>query len=169
MTQVTVPSAGDPIITSWGQDVANHANHLIPVYATADATTTSTSFGTITGMSFAVVNGKEYSFGSLALYYTVGGTSTGLKVGYTAPSGTCRLYTRIYGNGSDIAATNEVLGANDTATGTTTTDSTAGRLIEMFGVYRCTADGTFSLRFARAGTSTTVTIYKGSGGVVVEN
>jgi hypothetical protein len=171
VTQVTVPSAGDPIITSWGQAVANHANHMIPLYMSADATTTSTLFGTITDLTFSVTNGKEYTI-PLTLFYTVGGTNTGLDIGYAlsgGATGTCRFYVKYAGNASATGVTNDWVDTEDTATGPTSTDSTAMRIIWADGIYRCTADGTFSMRFARNGTSTTVTIYAGSGGVVVEN
>lgn len=168
MTQVTVPVAGDPATISWAQDVANHANHVIPLYMSADVNKTSSSFSDITGLTFAVTNGKCYSI-RLQLSYTVGGTSTGLSIGFSSPGGTCRLFTRIYGNGSATGVTSEVLSSSDTATGTSSTDSTALRLIEVFGTFVCTSDGTFALRYNRNGTSTTVTVYAGSGGIVVES
>jgi hypothetical protein len=171
MTQVTVPAAGDPIVTSWGQAVANHANHFIPLYMSADVSKTGNTYSDITGLSFAVVSGKEYLL-DLNLWYDVAGTSTGLSVAYdlsNSATGTVRAIVQIFGNASATAATSEELSAEDTATGTSSTDATTIRLIRWTGLYRCTADGTFALRYKRNGTSTTVTIYAGSGGTVIEN
>lgn len=168
MAQVTVPSAGDPITVAWGQSVANHANHLIPLYMSADVSKTSSSFSTITGLSFACTSGKTYAI-RLQGTHTVGGTSTGLKLGFDSPGGTTRLFARIYGNGADTTAFTEVLSSSDTASNATTSDSTSVRMWELFGTYVCTSTGTFSIRYARGGTSTTVTVYAGSGGLVVES
>lgn len=168
MTQVTVPAAGDPVTAAWGQAVANHANHLIPLFMSADASKTSTGFSTLGGLSFAAVSGKQYNV-RLSGSYSVGGTSTGIKLGYESPGGTTRLFCRIYGNASATGVTAELLSSSDTATGTTTTDSTSIRTWELWGTYQCTSDGTFNIRYARGGSSTTVTVYAGSGGLVVEN
>lgn len=168
MTQADVPSAGDPITVAWGQQVANHANHLIPLCMSSDVGKTGSSFTTVSGLSFEVVSGKSYNI-QLSGDYTVGGTSTGLSLGFSSPGGTTRLFCRIYGNGSATGSTTEVLSATDTATGTSTTDSTSRRHWELNGVYACTASGTFAIRYNRNGTSTTVTIYAGSGGLVVES
>lgn len=168
MTQVTVPAAGDPITTAWGQAVANHANHLIPLYMSGNVSGTSSSFGTITGLSADVTNGKYYTF-RVSGSYSVGGTSTGIKIGYESPGGTTRLFVRIYGSGGETNATTEVLSSTDTATGTATTSTTGVYLWEVWGTYQCTTTGTFNLRYARAGTSTTVTVYAGSGGLVIES
>jgi hypothetical protein len=168
MTQVTVPSAGDPITISWGQSVANHANHLIPLYVPTQASTTGTSFETVTGLTFSCVNGKEYNI-QLVLLYSVGGTSTGIKFGFDHPGGIARILSVIYGNASATGSDTEWLDTIDTATGTTTTDSTNTRQAIFRGVYQCTADGTFSVRYARRGTSTTINVLAGSGGIVIEN
>lgn len=168
MTQVTVPSAGDAIATAWGQSVANHANHLIPLGMTADASTSSGSFGDVTGLSFAAVSGKAYAI-RLGGTYAVGGTTTGIGIGFTGPGGSTRLFVRIYGNGSPTGVTSEVVTSSDTGTGTSTTDSTATRMWEAWGTFVCTSTGTWKLRFNRNGTSATVTIHSGSGGLVVEN
>lgn len=168
MAQVDVPSAGDPVTVAWGQAVATHANHLIPVYMGADVSKTGSSFSDVTGLTFPVTNGKKYAI-KLWGTYTVGGTSTGLSLGYNSPGGTTRLFVRIYGNASATGSTSEVLSSTDTATGTTTTDSTAVRMWELWGTYACTSSGTFAIRYNRNGTSTTVTIYAGSGGLVVES
>ncbi len=168
MTQVTVPAAGDAVDASWGQAVANHANHLIPVYMTADVSKTGNSFSNITGLTFDVVNGKSYAF-DLVLWYDVGGTSTGLAIAVNHPGGHVRMRSVIGGNASATGTTSEWILSTDTATGTTTTDAVARRDIRLTGNYTCTGDGTFAFRYQRQGTSTTVTIYAGSGGLVVEN
>jgi len=168
MSQVDVPSAGDPITIAWGQQSANHANHLIPIYMGSDVSKTGSSFSDVTGLTFAVTNGKRYNV-RLSGAYTVGGTSTGLSLGFNSPGGTTRLFVRIYGNGGATTAATEVLSTTDTATGTSTTDSTSVRMWELWGIYQCTSDGTFAIRYNRNGTSTTVTIYAGSGGLVIES
>ncbi len=168
MTQVTVPSAGDPITVAWGQAVAQHANHLIPLYMSADVSKTGNTFSTITGLSFDCVNGNEYTI-RLNGTYSVGGTSTGIAIGFESPGGTTRLMSRIWGSGGATTVTNETLATSDTATGTTTTASTSIQHWELFGTYQCTVSGTFNIRYARGGSSTTVTVYAGSGGIVIEN
>lgn len=168
MTQVTVPSAGDPITVAWGQSVANHANKLIPVIVSADVSKTSSSMSTVTGLTFPCVNGKVYTV-NLVLTYTVGGTSTGIAFGFDHPGGAARIFSTIFGNASATGSTSEWLTAVDTATGTTTTDAASTRQALYRGTYSCTADGTFSVRYARGGTSTTVTVSQGSGGLVVSS
>ncbi len=168
MTQVTVPAAGDAITITWGQDVSNHANHLIPIIVSSDVSKSSSSMSTVTGLTFPCVNGKVYTV-NLVLTYTVGGTSTGIAFGYDHPGGTARIFSTIFGNASATGSTSEWLTAVDTATGTTSTDSTQTRQALYRGTYSCTADGTFSVRYARGGTSTTVTVSAGSGGIVIES
>lgn len=168
MTQVTVPAAGDAITITWGQAVSNHANHLIPIIVSSDVSKTSSSMSTVTGLTFPCVNGKVYTV-NLVLTYTVGGTSTGIAFGYDHPGGAARIFSTIFGNASATGSTSEWLTAVDTATGTTSTDSTQTRQALYRGTYSCTADGTFSVRYARGGTSTTVTVSAGSGGIVIES
>lgn len=168
MTQVTVPVAGDPATISWAQDVANHANHVIPLYMSADVSKTGSSFSDVTGLTFACTSGKTYNI-QLCGSYTVGGTNTGIGLGFNSPGGTTRIRSQIFGNGSPTGSTTEWLSSTDTATGTSTTDSTAVRHWVMTGTYVCTSSGTFAIRYNRNGTSTTVTIFAGSGGTVVES
>lgn len=167
MTQVTVPAPGDAIDLSWGQDVANRINHVIPLYMSSDVSKTSGSFSDVTGLTFPVVNGKFYTI-NLVGSYTVGGTSTGIGIGYTSPGGTTRLLATLYST-SYISGSNEWLSSSDTATGTSTTHSTAEHQFQLRGTYQCTSDGTFAIRYNRNGTSTTVAILAGSGGTVVES
>lgn len=168
MTQVTVPSAGDPATIAWAQSVANHANHLIPLYMSADVSKTGSSFSDVTGLTFAVTNGKSYNI-QLVGSYTVGGTSTGLSLGFSSPGGTSRIHSTIFSSAYDSSAWTEWLSSTDTATGTSTTHTTAVHQFRLYGTYACTASGTFAIRYNRNGTSTTVTIYAGSGGLVVES
>jgi len=162
---ITVPAAGAPVLTSWGADVANQLNKCIPIVSTADTVFNSATFGDITGLSFPVVAGYTYTW-QLILMYSVGGITTGLSISHTAPAGTCRMLSSIYGNVSATGADTEWLGAADTATGTSTTDSTNGRMIRLAGHFICTTSGTFQFRRKRNGTSTNVTIFSASGGIV---
>lgn len=169
---ITVPTDGDPVIASWGNDVATQLNHMIPVIMSADFPLTSVSFptvGDITGLTFTCVSGKVYNI-QLCGTYTVGGTSTGLGLGYNHPGGTARLLSEILSSStSDSTPDTEWLIATDTATGTSTTDTTNSHFWSLRGIYQCTSDGTFAVRANRNGTSTTVTLIKGSGGLVIQS
>lgn len=165
---ITVPAAGDPVTATWGASVANQLNTQFPIVVTADVAMTSSSMADITGLSFPVVTGAVYVL-DLHLFYTVGGTNTGIVIGYTAPgTNDGRLLVQIFGNASATGTTTDwVTTEDDTSLGTTTTDSTSTRLIRVHGRLAAAGNGTFQLRYARRGTSTTVTVLEGSGGTVI--
>lgn len=169
MTQVTVPSDNDDIITSWGISVADHANHFIPLIMSADITKSGSTFSDVTDLTFACTSGKAYNI-HLFLTYEAAGTSTGLSVGFNHPGGTARAYVEIHGPTSAATHTDEWLSATNTATGTSTVNSSSTIYgIEWKGRYVCTSTGTFALRYKRNGSSANVTIHQGSGGHVIES
>ena len=166
---ITVPAAGDAVTAAWGASVANQLNTSFPIACTADTATTSGTTVDITGLSFPVTSGYAYVF-DLHLFYTVGGTSTGIAVSYTAPGANDgRMLVQTYGNASPTGVTSDwaYTEADDTQ-GTATTDAASvQRMIRVEGRILAAGTGTFQFQFCRNGTSTTVTVLKGSGGTVV--
>lgn len=165
---ITVPAAGDAVTAAWGASVANLANQLIPLITTADVVSSSASWADVTGLTFAVTAGKRYVCHGLLLRYSCVGTSTGLSIGFTHPGGAVRMFNEIHGVTSAATHTDEHISGTDTGTGTSAVNAGGTNyLIETSFTYVCTVTGTFALRRVRNGTSTDVTIYEGSGGLVV--
>jgi hypothetical protein len=168
---ITVPAAGDGITAAWGIAVAAQLNAMIPLMVTTDFTTTSTSPVTITGLSFPAVAGTVYNI-SLRGTYSVGGASTGIGLSWHlsgGATGTVRVRTEILSSSVTDATADTGWPLSDATEdgATSTTDSTAVHLWTLEGWYQCTVSGTFAIQLERNGTSTTCTINKGSGGMVL--
>ena len=129
---------------------------------TAGETKSTNTFGDVTGLTLPVVNGREYAFEAWGMH-SEANTATGVSLGVNHPGGTFYTWTEIYPGGATTTVVNEFNAATDTNTGTSTcTSINVGRYWHMRGVYQCTADGTFAIRYKRNGTSANVTIDKGS-------
>lgn len=143
---------------------------ILPICLSETFSSNSTSPTTFA--SFAVQDGRCYAM-DLFLWYDVTSTAQGCQVGFRHPGGLAQGLIQTYGQGGPVSASTERLSQSsadtDTLTGVTSTDYTSGRSIRFQANYQCTADGTFRLRFARGGTSSSpgVSIRKGSGGMVV--
>ena len=125
--------------------------HLVTLGADV-ASTASTAFQDITGLSFAVANAIKYRW-QATIIYTTSVASIGLRVSHTGPATTLNAYmtqTGITVSGS-LTLVNWTNAASATDTGTTSTASlntTAGNLITAWGFILPSAAGTFQLRFA---------------------
>jgi len=168
---ITVPTAGNPILDTWGADVANQLNTMLVIGMTSDqATNNGTGSGAaVTELQWPVTSGVLYVarlFGS----YIVNATNQGLQLGFTAPAGSGILFAHIGGYTTATGVTRHRTGAGAaTYTGTTTTDSSAANREWWADIrYVPTSSGTIQLTFARGGTSGApgVTLRQGSGGLV---
>jgi len=154
-------------ITDLNTRVGSGFAQYIPLSVATDITKSDSAYSTVTGLSFACVSGKSYNI-NLVLSYECAGTSTGLSVAFDHPGGTARAYVEIHGVASAAGHTDEHLTTSDTSTGTSGVNSSGTiYLIDWIGRYTCSANGTFSIRYARNGVSTNVTIHAGSGGLVI--
>jgi hypothetical protein len=115
------------------------------------ASSASTSFQNITGLSFPVIAGQNYRWQAVLLYTTSAAT-IGLRVSLTAPAFTHNAYITqtpiaVAGSASNLWGN----GASAADTGTTSTGSmntTGGNILVATGIIRPSADGTVQLRFA---------------------
>ncbi len=130
------------------------------------ASTASTSFQNITGMSFAVTSGVNYRFYAI-IPYTTSAATIGLRVSLTSPATTLLAYTTR--TGLSTTGSTDTDWANFQATtdaGTVSTSSistTAGNIIILEGFIRPSASGTVQLRFApETATASGVTIKSGA-------
>lgn len=167
---LTIPTAGAPILDTWGAAVAAQLNRQLLMATTADVSTDSASAQSITGLSFAVESGKSY-FGYIFGAYMVSATNQGLQLGWNGPTGTGRLHGYISGNGSETGHTDYQ--SSGGLQGRTSTDAAdpSRRVFQGWFWFQANADGTVQFQFARGGTSgsTGVTILEGSGGCVYAN
>ena len=130
------------------------------------ASTASTSFQDVTGLSFAVVSGTTYRFFATLLYSTSAST-IGIRASLTSPATTYLAYateTGISTTGSAGASWDNYQNTGDQ--GTASTDSiatTTGNLIFLKGVIKPSANGTVQIRFApETATASGVVILTGS-------
>lgn len=140
---------------------------------TADvASTASTAFQNITGLSFPMTAGVNYRVYAMLLY-TASANTIGLRVSYTGPAMTHQVYhTRVMPPGTTggvpAAGTDnfwdQVQIAADTGTTSQASVSTStGNLLIFEGIFRPSANGTFQLRFApETATASGIVIEAGS-------
>lgn len=130
------------------------------------ASSASTSFQDITGLSFAVTSGVNYRFYAV-ICYTTSDITIGLKASLTAPAVTHLAYNFRTGGSSTASASAEYqsyqyLADNGSATVQSITTS-GGNLLIMEGFIRPSADGTVQLRFApETATANGIVIESGS-------
>jgi hypothetical protein len=162
---VTTPSAGTPVQTTWGAEVARMLTTLRPILH-ADITTASGSFGNMTGLSFPVVSGTSYTIiGSIQ--WENSSTSGGPVFSHSDPGGTVRLHMQYTGETSGTAYIAETDSSDDTGSGVATAQSADTRYLCFFtGFYQCTSSGTFQMRFKR-NTAGTLTVRAGSSLMVI--
>jgi hypothetical protein len=144
-----------------------------PIWITLDADT-STNSGTAQDLgllAFECRSGFDYAF-NIVLSYSMDNANQGPAFGWTQPGGgaTARVVvvTNADGNGEvDHISGTAALSVNP---GTVNAADTVYEA-NIFGHYRCTANGTFQFQFARNGVSggTGVTVRKGSGGWVLQS
>lgn len=170
MASVTRPSGGDGIATAWGQTVSDVVN-LGCIILSSDVTTSSGSFGDLTGLSFTCTSGKNYNF-EVVLTYEHSDTSGGPVIGFNHPGGTCHMLINYSGETSatstDTEAQNGTDGTGGSAGVATVNGAGSTYFIRAWGRYACTSNGTFTLRHKR-NTAGTLTIHKGSSLKVVSD
>lgn len=166
---IEVPTAGQPILDSWGQDVANKLNRVQLPVKSSDQSTNSATAVDIAGLSFDVEAGKKYVAKFIGLW-SGSATNQGLQLKWTEPTGTTSLaMLTIRGKTSrtslDYTHTGGA-GLNGVSSCNTADDRV---FFEIEMVCEVTTAGTIQLQFARGGTSggTGITIYAGTGGIVV--
>ena len=167
MTSITVPSAGNDILASWGESVADALN-LLGIILSSNVTTSSASFADLTGLSFTADSGKNYNI-EFFLTYECSSTSGGPVVGYDGPSGDCLFYVVYAGETAADSSTVTQVSAEDSGAGVATVDTAdAKRVIRGWAIFQATATGTFTLRMKR-NTAGTVTFHKGGAMRVVSS
>lgn len=179
MTNITVPSSGDPITATWGASVANYLNgYTTPITAaTGSISTSQTQVVGITIPANTLAAGNSYrifaagvctSSASNAVTFRIrcGSTTlTGSIITTINPSATTTAsgdgfqlhglvtFRAIGASGTAIGSLAMLGGATqpfavatrcDTATATTTVDTTASRILELTAV---TAAGTTTVNF----------------------
>jgi hypothetical protein len=131
------------------------ANRNLVLLGSDVASTASTSFQDITGMSFAVTSGVNYRFYAIIPYATSVAT-IGIRVSMTAPATSILAYTTrtspgvaagTAGGSTDQEWQNWQV-ATDSGTVSLQSLSTASNLIVLEGFIRPSASGTVQLRFA---------------------
>lgn len=131
------------------------------VILSSSITTSSGSFGTATGLTFPVSNGKNYSVLAL-LWCSNSSTSGGWAFGFNAPTGNYNMFATYSGETSDTSQDHEWQNATDTGTGVATAQVADRRYFQRIQFnFNASASGTWSLRWKRT-TAGTVTLYAGS-------
>jgi hypothetical protein len=121
------------------------------VFLASNSTTTSSSFSTITGMTFTADANVTYHFDVfLPFQHSAGATNThSFSVNFTG--GTC--YALVQQQTSNTSAfTNATITTSDSTAGVATTgQANVTRIARMTGIFTNTADTTVSFRFATSG------------------
>jgi len=170
---ISVPTAGTPILDTWGAAVANQLNTMLVIGMTSDQSTNNSvaSGAAVTELQWPATSGTLYVARLFGSYYC-NATNQGLQLGFTAPAGSGIVYMQIAGSGTATATSrHRTTAGTATYTGRTTVDS-AGSNREWWADIRYvpSASGTIQLTFARGGTSGApgVTLRQGSGGMVYQ-
>lgn len=129
----------------------------------SDLTRDNSAFATITGLTFPVAAGKNYTFIFVATWEhsTTGG---GPIFSFDHPdTGTAAVALFEYtGETSSTSDLRDWVNAKGTGTGVATADAAAGKRICVgHGRYTCSTGGTFSMRYAR-NTGGTLTVHAGA-------
>jgi hypothetical protein len=166
---IAVPTAGGPILDTWGAAVATLLNRIQVLGVPADQSSDSSSGVAMNGCTIDVESGKSY-VGRIFGEYVVSSTAKGLRLGFDNTHGQGRIHGWIAGAGSATGET--VISSAGGQQGRTSTDAATPALRE-FAIdfwFQATSDGTAAIEFSRGGSSggAGVTIQKGSGGVVWE-
>lgn len=167
---LTVPTAGSPILDTWGAAVANQLNRMHLVALSADQSTDSASLVDVTDLTWPVVAGRYYA-GMLFGQYTVSATNQGLQMAWSStPAGTGMMFLELTGPTAATTWDPYRTAAADTAIGATTCLVTSFREFRLWFRFACSTSGDLQMQFKRGGTSgsTGVTLVAGSGGMILE-
>ena len=175
MPAIAIPTAGAPILDTWGADVANALNRLKPVHMTADAERNLTAAAALGELSVPMVAGRVY-LGRIHGTYKTGGTNQGLRVGWTTEDGGATTGAHLFASIVGSSATAESrfrLTQEDSLVGRTSVDQqNTKRAFWLDYTFICSASGTFVPTFARGGNSSAnpgITIFAGTGGLWIES
>lgn len=162
---VTTAKLADEAVTA--AKLADDLAALIPTRIVPSGNTSVTSSTTLTnvsGLSFAVVNGRTYDFDGIV--FCSGDSGGDGKIGVTFPSGTMRC-----GVGGLLTSTSSLPGSGGTgevidASGESVrvglvTGSTTPSVIG--GTFVCTADGTVQFQWAQNASSGTASVLEAAG------
>jgi hypothetical protein len=143
----------------WNNLVANKS-----VKITSDQSSTSTSTGDVTGLSFSVTSGTYYKFKFVVVFRSAA-TSTGIKLGINAPSSTvfsatAKIPSAADGTGGSFHGWITSSGDIVTSSGVEATATDYVAIIE--GMILPSASGTVQLIFASGVGSSQITIRNGS-------
>lgn len=138
------------------------------VKITADQTSTSTTVANVTGLAFSVLSGRYYRF-SFEMIHRTTDLTKGLRATITTPTFTsfaavCRSMAGASGGGGEhqypiSASGEEVAFANATGADTDYIARIEGSILPS-------ANGTIQVQFGLEATAATVTIRKGSNGLL---
>lgn len=150
---------GTPIAAAYISD----PNYRTLVTLTSDvASTASTAFQNVTGLSFSVTTGTTYRF-KATIIYTASATTVGSRWAVSGPaSPTLLAYNS---NMALTTTTNSIINAAayDTGTASATSASTAGNIATVEGIIKPSASGTLIIRFAPdAATASGIVVKAGS-------
>lgn len=162
-----VISAAGTVKTSINQ-IAGPANDGFSIVVlAADVTNNNATANTIadvTGLSFAMTNGKLYEF-EFTCFYTAAATTTGSRWCVNATAGTAANLSMVseYSLTTTTTTRNALIQAFDSpAASNATSAATTNNLATMKGVIRATADGTLIARFASEVSSSAIVAKAGS-------
>lgn len=138
------------------QEVINKPDPIVK-YLTSNVTTTSSSFGNVTGLSFTALANQIYKFDALLpITHSASATNTH-SFAMNFGAGTCRYLVEQQA-GPASAFTANTATTSDSTNSTVTTSSTDPKFARISGTYTHTANTTVSVSFATsAGTLTVVT------------
>jgi hypothetical protein len=154
---------GGATAPAWTTSAANY--RTLVTLGSDVASTASTSFQNVTGLSFSVTSGTNYRF-YVMLVYTASATTIGLRASLTGPATTVLAYnTHVPLTTTGTASNDWVNGQAATDSGTTSTSSpaTGGNILVMEGFIKPSASGTVQIRFApETATASGIVIKAGS-------
>ena len=137
------------------QQVINKPDPIVK-YLTSNVTTTSSSFSTVTGLSFTALANQMYKFDVLMpIAHSASATNThSFAMNFSA--GTCNYLVEQQA-GPASAFTANAATTSDSTNSTVTTSSTSTKFARISGTFTHTANTTVSVRFATsAGTLTAI-------------
>ena len=155
----------------WTQKNPGPGGGMTLLKKTADQTINAGAgvFTDVTGLTFPVVSGVDYAFHFYVTFQSAA-TATGWKCGVNCPTGALDFWAQsdVIANGAAGVAThterhNTV--RDDMTLLTATITANVDLAVRIEGRYKCTANGTFAVRFANElAANTHVVVQKGSWG-----
>lgn len=147
-----------------------HAGGISLLKTTADQTINAGAavFVDVTGLTFACASGVDYAFTFYVTFQSAAAT-TGWKCGLKHPGGTLDFWASspTIANGAAGVATHTErhnTAVDDMTLLTSTVTAGVDLAIRIDGRYKCTANGTFAVRFANELANTNLVVQKGSWG-----